>query len=81
VAQQQKLRSQRVNGRDTQRNKASVYGVENDLEMEEDEEKSKTDMEIAMGKMAHGKATGEDELLTEMIKGDGSIEYQWFYEV
>jgi hypothetical protein len=32
-----------------------------DLEMKENEEISMLDVEIAMGKMTHGKATGEDE--------------------
>jgi hypothetical protein len=47
------------------------YGEQEDLKMEEDEEISMLEVEIAMGKMIHGKATGEDEIALERIKAGG----------
>jgi hypothetical protein len=34
-------------------------------------------MEIAMVKMTHGKATGEDEISIEITKAGGPAAYQW----
>jgi hypothetical protein len=46
--------------------------------MEEDEEISMLDVEIATRKMAHGKVAGEDDML-EMTDGKGLAGCQYFY--
>jgi hypothetical protein len=46
---------------------------------DEDEVISMLDVEAAMGKMIHGKATGENEISTEMIKAGELVRCQWLY--